>query len=503
MYSVLWTSASLAVAVGLYVPVLGNLLDIPRDNPWLTYNFVGLLALIPSREGNIVSIQVFGRWMIILSSSEHAKELLEKRSANYSGRPVLHMAGEMIGWDKSLALLQCGTHFKEYRKNLHHTIAKKSALEELHPVVECQVHRFMQRLIVQPLEINSISCRMSGSLILAISHGNEMQMEAGSYLHTAETAIRFFATTSMIGGSIVDIVPMLRYLPSWFPGTSFWKTATDGKKALDEMADKPHEVAKAGMAAGTALPSLTTKLLEGRVLPTQTLYSGEVSISKTVATTRAFFLAMTLFPEVQRTAQAEIDSVVGQDQLPTLRDRAQLPYFGAVLKELVRWFPVTPLAVPHVVASDDLCEGACNLQHLVGSLDCPESVYRAMLQDLNVYPEPMKFKPERFLPLDGKQPEDDPYNVCFGFGRRKPIRIPFADMSIFIQMAMILSTFNIKKATEAGKVITPEVKPVTGTITYLGLMLSPSSHPYPFKCTIEPRSAKAVELIRLTLEKWC
>ncbi|KAF9237535.1 hypothetical protein BU15DRAFT_75907 [Melanogaster broomeanus] len=105
----------------------------------------------------------------------------------------------------------------------------------------------MQRLIDQPLNFSSHIRWMSGSLILAISHGYESQMEADSYLHTAETAIQFFATTSVIGGSIVDIVPILRYLPSWFPGASFWKTATDGKKALDEMADKPHEVAKAEM----------------------------------------------------------------------------------------------------------------------------------------------------------------------------------------------------------------------------------------------------------------
>ncbi|KAF9237533.1 hypothetical protein BU15DRAFT_75906 [Melanogaster broomeanus] len=38
-------------------------------------------------------------------------------------------------------------------------------------------------------------------------------------------------------------------------------------------------------------------------------------------------------------------------------------------------------------------------------------------------------------------------------------------MSVFIQIAMVLSTFNIKKATEAGRVITPEVEPTTGTIS--------------------------------------
>ena len=41
-----------------------------------------------------------------------------------------------------------------------------------------------------------------------------------------------------------------------------------------------------------------------------------------------------------------------------------------------------------------------------------------MLHNPNLYPEPMKFHPERFLPREGKQLEQDPRTICFGFGRR-------------------------------------------------------------------------------------
>ena len=58
---------------------------------------------------------------------------------------------------------------------------------------------------------------------------------------------------------------------------------------------------------------------------------------------RAFFLAMLIYPEVQARAAAEIQEVVGSDRLPTLADRASLPYCNAVLKELYRWSVVGPL----------------------------------------------------------------------------------------------------------------------------------------------------------------
>ncbi len=57
----------------------------------------------------------------------------------------------------------------------------------------------------------------------------------------------------------------------------------------------------------------------------------------------SFFLALVLFPEVQRRAQAELDMVVGRDQLPTFDDRPCLPYIEALCKELMRWNMVTPI----------------------------------------------------------------------------------------------------------------------------------------------------------------
>jgi len=54
---------------------------------------------------------------------------------------------------------------------------------------------------------------------------------------------------------------------------------------------------------------------------------------------------MTLYPEVQRKAQAEIDGVIGNDRLPEFSDEDALPYLQSVLKEVLRWHPVTPLSM--------------------------------------------------------------------------------------------------------------------------------------------------------------
>ena len=51
---------------------------------------------------------------------------------------------------------------------------------------------------------------------------------------------------------------------------------------------------------------------------------------------------MTLYPEVQRRAQEELDSVLAPGVMPTLEDRPQLPYIEAVVREILRWYPVLP-----------------------------------------------------------------------------------------------------------------------------------------------------------------
>lgn len=55
---------------------------------------------------------------------------------------------------------------------------------------------------------------------------------------------------------------------------------------------------------------------------------------------------MSLAPDVQWKAQAELDNVLGS-RLPTMEDLASLPYIRAVFMETMRWTPVTPTSVHH------------------------------------------------------------------------------------------------------------------------------------------------------------
>ena len=68
---------------------------------------------------------------------------------------------------------------------------------------------------------------------------------------------------------------------------------------------------------------------------------------------QTLFVAMSLWPRVQKKAQAELDEVVGPHRLPTFSDRPALPYVNAIMKEVNRWHTSTPQGVPHLSTADD------------------------------------------------------------------------------------------------------------------------------------------------------
>jgi len=109
-----------------------------------------------------------------------------------------------------------------------------------------------------------------------------------------------------------------------------------------------------------------------------------------------------------------------------------------------------------------------------------------MLRDPRTYPNPSEFSPDRYIGAEGKEPQQDPRTICFGFGRRICPGLNLADASVFISCAMSLAVFDISKAVENGVEITPVVDSTPGTI----------SHPVPYKCSIKPRSTKAAALIQ-------
>lgn len=65
---------------------------------------------------------------------------------------------------------------------------------------------------------------------------------------------------------------------------------------------------------------------------------------------------MCLHPEAQARAQKEIDEVIGSDRLPTAEDEQRLPYVGALVREILRYWTIAPLGTCFVIVHDALVD---------------------------------------------------------------------------------------------------------------------------------------------------
>ena len=91
-----------------------------------------------------------GKEMILLNSSKAAVDLLDKRSADYSDRPILMMCGEIVGWNQSLGLVQYGPRLREFRKYMSKLIGTRASVEKFTSLQEREAAKCVARIMADP-----------------------------------------------------------------------------------------------------------------------------------------------------------------------------------------------------------------------------------------------------------------------------------------------------------------------------------------------------------------
>ncbi|KAG8788402.1 hypothetical protein FRC12_014605 [Ceratobasidium sp. 428] len=244
----------------------------------------------------------------------------------------------------------------------------------------------------------------------------------------------------------VDWFPFLRFLPDWFPGAGFKTFGKEGKALLDRFANEPFDAVLDQLKHGRVENvSYSSRLLEEKGglkasaedidlirWSCASLFGGGSSTSVGIIAT--FFILIPLYPEFARRAQEEIDSVTSRDRLPNLEDIPRMPYFNALLQEVMRTYPSVPLGIPHCASEEIpfkgyvIPKGAIIYGNIWGMLHDPEQ-----------FPEPFTFNPDRFL---SSTPEPDPRQYIYGFGRRVCPGFHVANNGIWIICSTILALFD-------------------------------------------------------------
>nr|BAK09496.1 cytochrome P450 [Postia placenta] len=471
-------------------PFLGNIHQVPLMSQHKKF------AEWSRNCGDLFCVQIFHKSMLIISSIQVARDLLETRSAKYSDRPYSVVANEFVFPFRRpiLGLMPYDERFRRLRKWFQGALETKASLQQYHHIQRREVGRLLSDLVHTPKEFFSHIRRYNGALMLEIAYGHPVASAEDEYMAFADRSVAALTDIGSIASTLVDFVPILKYIPTWMPGAGFKRQALRAKDMWAEMTRIPYQRVRDDMALGKAKLSFTTFMIQEVSRDGHLTDNDEYDISNsasqmygagvetTLHTLLTLLLAFTIYPKVVDKAQAEIDRVIGTSRLPELADREFLPYLGCIVQEVLRWNPITPLGVPHCLQEDDSYNG----YGLPGGSMFIINVW-AISRNPALYPNPEVFRPERFEEMDAETASArDPRKYLFGFGRRICPGRYLADSSVWLVAANVLATMDIRRARDsAGREIIP-------TPSFKGGIVS---HVEPFECDIRPRSQKTIDLI--------
>ncbi|KAJ0164483.1 O-methylsterigmatocystin oxidoreductase [Colletotrichum tanaceti] len=473
--------------------LLGHLRVIPKEQTAEAYAKWARVY-----KSDVIHVKSLGQSMIVLNSVEAAKDLLDRRGANYCDRPRFTLF-EIMGWGKTLTFLPFGPRWQMHRKLLQ-TSFSNTNVRQWYPLQITEARKSVRNIIYNPEKWETSMKRFAVAVVLKVSYGIDVQDDSDPYVKIAEDAMYATGNGGIPANSIVDIFPPARHLPVWLIRDGSLKFAREWGWAIQRLHDTPFAVAQDELTRGKDSPSFAHTLLERYTSNAKKGLDNEWSLDDikgaagaifiagadtTWATIVVFVLNMVLNPEIQEKAQALIDRVVGHDRLPDLSDRPSLEYIDHIVQEVYRWSPLAPLRIPHKSLENDVYNGMFIPK---GSLVFFNS--RAMTQDERIYQDPRSFNPDRYQPQSsGGHGEPWPLGQ-FGFGRRVCIGRFLADNSVWIVVATMLATLNIRKKIGAdGQVIEPNVAFTNGG----------TCHPEHFDCSITPRSKEAEALLNQSL----
>lgn len=482
--------------------------DFPPGPP--TMPIVGNLHLMPERDahlqfhkwaqeyGPVYSLILGTKTMIVLSSDQAVKDIMDKKSAISSDRMDMYIGQTVASGGLRVLMMKYGQTWRMVRRIMHDLLNVRAA-QAFEPYQILENQQMMHDILADPDNFVQHVRRYSNSLMTTTTFGYRVLNFEDPYFKELFDVFEQFLLLAGTGlAALLDYMPILQMLPTWMLPL---KQRAQANHQQEKTLYRYHwDKAKTSvLSSETSNPSFSAGLVREQkkhgfdddfaAYITGTLL--EAGTDTTSNTLMWFLCAMLVFPEVQERAKAELDRVVGVDRMPLPEDEPKLQYIRSCIKESLRWMPTAVMgAMPHALMQDEQYMGF----RLPKGAALMNNVW-AIHTDASRYPNPHKFDPDRFQD-DLQNSYDAAVNpdvsrrdhFSFGAGRRICPGIHVADRNLFLAISRLLWAFEFKRPLDdKGQEIVPDPTKATQ-----GFLIAP----LPFEAVIRPRDAKRAELIR-------
>ncbi|KAJ6679036.1 CYTOCHROME P450 81E8 [Salix purpurea] len=381
------------------------------------------LSKISSKHGPVILLQLGSRRQLVVSSPSIAEECFTKNDVVFANRPRLLVAKHLAYNSTSLAWAPYGDHWRNLRKIVSIEVLSAYRLQMLSSIrleevkaMICGLFRKQNQL----LDMKTVFFELTLNIMMQMIAGKRYYGENVSDAAEAKRFRGIHAETFLLSGQTIigDYIPWIkskkmekRLIECHIKRDSFMQYLIEQQRGkileTDCCVEKKKNLIQVLLSLQQNEPEYyTDDIIKGLILVL--LLAG----TDTSSTTMEWALSLLLnHPEVLEKAQIEIDEHVGHDRLMDEADLAHLPYLRSILNETLRMYPPAPMLVPH--ESSEEC--------LVGGFRIPRGTMLsvnmwAIQNDPKLWPDPRKFRPERF---DNPEGARDGFKLMpFGYGRR-------------------------------------------------------------------------------------
>ncbi|KAL5638401.1 hypothetical protein ACGC1H_005175 [Rhizoctonia solani] len=233
-------------------PIIGHALVLPSKDEHLTY-----ARWCKELNSDIISMTVLGQTIVVLNSINVAIDLLDQRSVVYSDRPYLRVICDpyLLDWGGGIIVLPYGPRWKKQRRIMHEVL-KPSVNVRNFALFEREARATLKRLVASPENFEKEFRRTVAAEILSSVYGYTVDDTHDPLVRDNATIVKNFGVAGIPGNFMVNFIPLLKYVPEWFPGAQWKRNIVEWRRLKERVINEPYEWAKSQIASGFAAPSI-------------------------------------------------------------------------------------------------------------------------------------------------------------------------------------------------------------------------------------------------------
>ncbi|XP_056394002.1 cytochrome P450 2G1-like [Hyla sarda] len=426
------------------LPIVGNVLQIKRGE------MVKSLMEFREKYGSVYTVYFGHNPIVVLCGYNAVKEALIDRAEEFSGRGRLPTIDQFV---KGHGIVFAnGPMWRDLRRFsltvLRNFGMGKKSIEER---IQEEAHFLMTEIRTQKeqfIDPTRFLVQAVSNVICSIVFGNRFEYSNDSFQKLLTMFAAVFKDMSSQCGQLLDMLPsVMNYVPG--PHKRINKSLNRLNDFILERIKMNEETLDSNLPRDFIdcflikhkqekdNPSFDRDNMRMTIL--NMFFAGTETVSSTL---RHGFLILMRYPEIQAKLHAEIDRVVGENRIPNVDDRNNMPYTNAVIHEIQRFSDIIPLNLPHATTKDvhfkgytipkgtDVYPLLCTVQQDPTKLDCPT-----------------KFDPNHFLDGKGCFKKNDSY-MPFSAGKRICLGEGLAKMELFIFLTTILQNYRLSPETQ-------------------------------------------------------